>query len=76
MTSGATMRAGLVLAAMATLGGCYSVRHRNDPDVAAASDAPAPAKDAKAKSKKADREVLPTGLAGDREHHAYTDSPQ
>ena len=76
MANGTTIRAGLVLAAVAMLGGCYSIRHRNEPAIAAVDGEPAPAKNAKAKNKKADREVLPTGLAGDHEHHAYTDTPQ
>ncbi len=73
----ATMRTLVILTLVTALGGCYSIRHRNDPDVVAASGQPADApKGKKAKDAKATREVLPTGLAGDREHHAYTDTPQ
>ena len=78
MTGRVAMRAMVVMALATALGGCYSIRHRNDPDQLAAAGQPVPkdAKAAKGKDRKADREVLPTGLAGDREHHAYTDSPQ
>ena len=67
-----TMRTLVIATLIAALGGCYSIRHRNDnPDAVAAGDA-APAK---APKQKASKEILPTGLAGDKEHHAYTDRP-
>jgi uncharacterized protein YceK len=80
MSGQATMRTFVILTLVTALGGCYSIRHRNDPDVLAATgqapDTPKGKKAKAAKEAKATREVLPTGLAGDREHHAYTDTPQ
>ena len=71
MTSGnVTMRVVLIAALVTALGGCLSIRHRHD-DTASADGRRAP----KTKPAKEPREVLPTGLAGDREHHAYTDTP-
>ena len=66
------MRTLLIVTLITALGGCYSIRHRNDnPDAVAAGDK-APAKTPKTKAAK---EILPAGLAGDKEHHAYTDRP-
>ncbi len=70
-------RAILVLTLLTALGGCYSVRHRNDPDVLAATgQPPAETKVKPAKEGREAKQNLPTGLAGDREHHAYTEAPQ
>ena len=66
------MRVVLVLA-LVTLGGCYSIRHRNDnADAAAAGDKAALTRTEK---KKEAKQVLPAGLGGDTEHRAYTDAP-
>lgn len=72
-TATATIRPLLVLALIAALGGCYSIRHRNDAETATADGKPAPKA---AKKGKEAREVLPTGLAGDTANHAYTDTPR
>ena len=66
------VRAMLGLALVTALGGCYSIRHRNDGAAATADGKPAPTS---AKHGKEPREALPPGLAGDRANHAYTDTP-
>ncbi len=67
-----TMRTVLIVALMTALGGCYSIRHRNDnPDGTASTDKPAP----KSKPGKPAKENLPPGLGGDTAHKAYTDTP-
>lgn len=73
MSGPATMRTAMILALMTALGGCYSIRHRNDAETATADGKPAPKA---AKKGKEPREVLPTGLAGDTANHAYTDTPR
>lgn len=71
----ATVRTVVMATLLASLDGCYSIRHRNDnSDATASIDQPAP-KAKKAKKATATKENLPTGLAGDKAHHAYTDTP-